>query len=65
MAEAKKILSNVPSPILMTGSSDQVKENCRKLIETCAPGVGYVLAGGAAVDKGDDGAAYEYGTCRK
>jgi hypothetical protein len=49
----------------MTGSSDQVKENCRKLIETCAPGVGYVLAGGAAVDKGDDGAAYEYGTCRK
>jgi hypothetical protein len=25
-----------------------VKEYCRKLIETCAPGGGYMLAGGAS-----------------
>jgi uroporphyrinogen-III decarboxylase len=79
MAEAKKILGNVscivgnvPSSILMTGTHDQVKENCRKLIETCAPGGGYILAGGAAIDRGDVAnlkammeAAYEYGTYRK
>jgi uroporphyrinogen-III decarboxylase len=75
MAEAKKIVGrnscivgNVPSSIVMTGTSKQVKENCRKLIETCAPGGGYVLAGGASIDTGDIAnlkammeAAYEYG----
>jgi uroporphyrinogen-III decarboxylase len=75
MAQAKKILGNVscivgnvPSSIVMTGTSAQVKENCRQLIETCAPGGGYVLAGGASIDNGDIAnlrammeAAYEYG----
>lgn len=75
MAEAKNILGNVsciagnvPSSIMMTGTSGQVKENCRKLIETCAPGGGYILAGGASIDKGNIAnlkammeAAYEYG----
>ena len=37
----------------MTGTSNQVKENCRKLIEVCAPGGGYILAGGASIDKGN------------
>jgi uroporphyrinogen-III decarboxylase len=37
----------------MTGTPQQVKEHCRKLIEGCAPGSGYVLAGGANVDKGN------------
>ena len=79
MAQAKKILGNVscivgnvPSSIVMTGTSKQVKENCRKLIETCAPGGGYILAGGASIDNGDIAnlkammeAAYEYGIYKK
>jgi len=59
MAEAKRILGdvscivgNVPTSIMMTSTVEQVKENCRKLIETCAPGGGYILAGGASIDKG-------------
>ncbi len=76
MAEAKKILGNiccivgnVPSSIVMTGTREQVKESCRRLIEACAPGGGYILAGGASIDTGDienlramREAAYEYGT---
>ncbi len=79
MAEAKRILGrnscivgNVPSSIVMTGTREQVKENCRKLIETCAPGGGYILAGGASIDTGDIAnlkammeAAYEYGAYKK
>ncbi len=79
MAEAKKVLGNisciagnVPSSLMMTGTSKQVKENCRRLIETCAPGGGYILAGGSSIDKGDIAnlramieAAYEYGTYKK
>ncbi len=79
MAEAKKtlghvscIVGNAPSSIVMTGTSRQVKEYCRKLIETCAPGGGYILAGGASIDTGDVAnlkammeAAYEYGVYRK
>jgi uroporphyrinogen-III decarboxylase len=37
----------------MTGTSQQVKEACRKLIEDCAPGGGYILSGGAGIDKCD------------
>jgi uroporphyrinogen-III decarboxylase len=79
MARAKKILSNtscivgnVPSSIVMTGTGKQVKDNCRKLIEDCAPGGGYILAGGASIDRGDIAnlrafmeAAYEYGTYKR
>ncbi len=79
MAQAKKVLGNVscivgnvPSSIVMTGTIKQVKENCRRLIETCAPGGGYILAGGASIDNGDIAnlrvmmeAAYEYGTYKK
>ncbi len=60
MAEAKKILGNVccivgnlPSSIVITGTAKQVKEGCRKLIGTCAPGGGYILAGGSSIDKGN------------
>jgi len=59
MAEAKRILGNVcciagnvPTSLMMTGTTGQVKENCRRLIETCAPGGGYILAGGAHIDTG-------------
>ena len=79
MAQAKKalgnvscIVGNVPSSIVMTGTSAQVKENCRKLIEDCAPGGGYILAGGASIDKGDVAnlrammeAVYEFGMYKK
>jgi uroporphyrinogen-III decarboxylase len=79
MAEAKKVLGNVscivgnvPTSVIMTGTSAQVKENCRRLIETCAPGGGYILAGGASIDKGDIAnlrammdAACEYGVYKK
>jgi len=58
MAEAKRILGdvccivgNVPTSLVMTGTAEQVKEYCRKLIEACAPGGGYILGGGAHIDK--------------
>ncbi len=79
MAEAKKILGNVscivgnvPTSIMMTGTVEQVTETCRKLIEDCAPGGGYVLGGGASIDKGNMenlhammDAAKEYGVYKK
>ena len=62
------ISGNVPSSLIMTSTPEAVKEECRKLIETCAPGGGYILAAGASVEKGDIRnlkammeAAYEYG----
>ncbi len=75
MARAKKvlgdtacILGNVPTSLLMTGKPEEVKEHCRKLIEACAPGGGYILAGGANIDEGNPdnlrammAAAKEYG----
>jgi uroporphyrinogen-III decarboxylase len=56
---------------MVTGGPEDVKEYCRKLIEVCAPGGGFILAGGAHVDKGNPenlrammAAAKEYGTYR-
>jgi uroporphyrinogen-III decarboxylase len=57
MATAKKVLGdkcciagNVPSSLLSTGTPEQVKECCRKLIEDCAAGGGYILSSGCSVD---------------
>ena len=75
MAAAKRILGtrccisgNVPSSLMVTGNPKEVKEYCRKLIEVCAPGGGFILAGGAHVDQGNPDnlrammeAAKEYG----
>ena len=75
MAKAKKVLGNnaciagnVPVSLLCTGTPHQVKEHCRKLIETCAPGGGYILTGAAQIDRGNPDnlraimdAAKEYG----
>jgi len=75
MARAKEVLGdraciigNVPTSLLMTGTPKEVKEHCRKLIEDCAPGGGYILSGGANIDKGNPDnlrvmmeAAKEYG----
>jgi uroporphyrinogen-III decarboxylase len=58
MANAKKtvgkvscIAGNVPISIAYTKSEKEMKEYCRKLIETCAPGGGYILTGGSTFDK--------------
>ena len=75
MARAKKILGdnaciagNVPSSLLRTGTPEAVKEYCRKLIEVCGKGGGFILTGGASIDKGNPDnlhammeAAEEYG----
>ena len=75
MAAAKKILGdrcciagNVPTSLMVTGSYKETKEYCRKLIEVCAPGGGFILAGGAHCDQGNPenlrammDAAKEYG----
>ena len=60
MAKAKKILGktccisgNVPSSLMVTGGPREVKEYCRKVIEVCAPGGGFILAGGAWVSQGN------------
>jgi len=59
MKEAKKtvgkvscIAGNTPTSLLITGTPEQVTANCRQLIEDCAPGGGYILTGGAHIDKG-------------
>lgn len=77
MAKAKKMIGdrccisgNVPASLMVAGTPKEVKEYCRKLIETCAPGGGYILAGGctATETKNPDNfrafmqAAKEYGT---
>ncbi len=75
MFRAKKILGdnacimgNVPASLMCTGTPKEVKEYCRKLIEVCGEGGGFILAGGASIDKGDPGnlramteAVMEYG----
>ncbi len=55
MARAKKVLGdtqiltgNVPTSLMCTGTPEAVKEHCRKLIETCGKGGGYILTGGAS-----------------
>ena len=75
MAKAKKVLGNhaciagnLPVSLLCTGTPNQVKEGCRRLIETCAPGGGYILTGSASINEGNPDnlrammeAAKEYG----
>ncbi len=58
MTRAKKILGkvacisgNVSSSLLITGTPEQVKARCRELIDSCAPGGGYIMANGAAIDE--------------
>jgi len=75
MGKAKEVLGdtaciagNVPTSLLMTGQPREVKEYCRRLIEVCGKGGGYILAGGANIDEGNPdnlhammAAAKEYG----
>jgi uroporphyrinogen-III decarboxylase len=76
MTKAKQVLGsvsciagNIPVSVLCTGTPAEVKENCRKLIETAGQGGGYILAGAASMNKGNPEnlraimeAAAEYGT---
>ncbi len=59
MARAKKMLGdkccisgNVPTSLLTTGTAEETKKYCKDLIEICAPGGGFILAGGANIDTG-------------
>ncbi len=75
MTRAKEILGdtaciagNVPSSLLCTGTPQAVKEYCRKLIEVCGKGGGFIMTGGASINKGNPDnlrammeAAEEYG----
>jgi hypothetical protein len=79
MAKAKKVLGgnfciqgNVPSSLIVTGSPKDVKERCRKLIEDCGPGGGYILGAGCVAEdpklenlRAIVEAANEYGVYRK
>ena len=58
MALAKKVLGdttciagNVPTSVLCTGTPQEVKEYCRKLIEVCGKGGGYILTGASSVEQ--------------
>ena len=46
------IAGNVPASLLVTGTAQDVKAYCRKLIEVCGRGGGYILTGGASIDQG-------------
>lgn len=79
MFRAKKILGekytlqgNIPSSLIVTGSAPDVKAYCRKLIESCGPGGGYILGSGATAERPKlenlqamVSAAKEYGTYKK
>jgi uroporphyrinogen-III decarboxylase len=60
MAKAKEVLGfnaciagNLPVSVLCTGTPQDVREGCRKLIGACGRGGGYILAGSASIDKGN------------
>ncbi len=58
MAKAKKALDgvacvagNMPMDLLTLGTTQQVKDHAKKLIDTCGKGGGYIMANGAFFDK--------------
>jgi hypothetical protein len=59
MAHAKRtvgkkncIMGNLPISIMVTGTVKDVREGCRKLIEDCAAGGGYIVTSAASMDQG-------------
>ncbi len=57
MFKAKEILGdtvcikgNVPLSLMVTGTPDDVKAYCKKLIDVCAPGGGYIMDSAASLD---------------
>ncbi|OGO44492.1 MAG: hypothetical protein A2137_04385 [Chloroflexi bacterium RBG_16_58_8] len=79
MARAKQelgknccIQGNVPTSLIVTGTPAEVKEYCRKLIEVCGKGGGFILSAGAMPDnpklenlRAMMAAVREYGVYRK
>jgi hypothetical protein len=75
MAKAKEVLGdnaciagNLPVSLLYTGTPQEVKEGCHRLIEICAQGGGYILTAAASMNQGSPDnlrammeAAKEYG----
>ncbi len=66
------IMGNIPSSLIVTGSPEEIKEHCRKLIEICGQGGGYILAAGAIPEnpklenlRAMRAAVKEYGVYRK
>jgi len=58
MAKAKReigdrlcIGGNVPAALLVSGTPKEVEEYCKKLIDTCAPGGGFILAPASTLDE--------------
>ena len=56
--EAKKklgdtvcIMGNVPNSLLVTATADDVKEYCRKLIDVCGDGGGFIMSSAALIDE--------------
>ncbi len=47
------ISGNVPSGLMITGTAGQVDDYCRRLIDSCAPGGGFILNTGASLDEGN------------
>ena len=47
------IAGNVPTSLLCTGTPQAVEAYCRKLIEDCGQGGGFILTGGASIDRGN------------
>jgi uroporphyrinogen-III decarboxylase len=78
MARAKKVLGdtaciagNISASILCTGTPRDVKEHCHQIIEVAGRDGGFILTGGAGIDKGNPDnlraimeAAKEYGAYR-
>jgi hypothetical protein len=59
MVRAKRLLAgkvciggNVPASLVLTGTAEQVKAYCKQLIDEVAPGGGYVMSFGTAMDEG-------------
>jgi hypothetical protein len=57
MADAKRklgnncpLMGNIPSSLIVTGDPKGIKEYCRKVIETCKPGGGYILSPGSSAE---------------
>jgi hypothetical protein len=58
MREAKRVLKdtaciagNVPNAMLTWGTSQEVTDYCKELIDICAPGGGYMMDSGALIDE--------------
>ena len=46
------IAGNVPSGLVLTGTAEQMRAYCKELIDTVAPGGGFIMAFGTAMDEG-------------